>query len=153
MRLRTVALSTVTSAGLTTSVTAYTSGDQVGTEIDMGFAVPIKQVITIVGLVVVDAGNVLVDHDLYFFNAATTPAADNAAASWSDADMAKICTVVNLTADNASALNKTITWEGRKPFVLDSGNALKVNIVTRSGNSFFVAATDVTIRAFVEMGE
>lgn len=81
---------TCTSAGLTTATTAYAVGDQAGTEMTLTSAAASSGghgVIT--GIELVDNSARMGSYQLWIFNASTTPAADNAAASWSDADAAK----------------------------------------------------------------
>lgn len=86
----TLAEITCNSAGLTTSVTAYTIGDQAGTEITVtGAAATSGGYGVITSIECVDNSARLGSYQLMIFNAATTPAADNAAASWSDADALK----------------------------------------------------------------
>ena len=141
-----------TSAGLTTAVTAYTSGDQLGTEINLSFATPHTQLVVVTGIYMLDISNVIGATDFYFFNGASTPAADNAAASWSDANILKLIAVINATQVNTSGANKTVTWTGRMPFQLNSGESLLLNLVTRTGNAVFGdGATSLSGRIFMEM--
>lgn len=143
---------TGTSAGLTIASTAYTSGDQLGTEITLtttgvsgGF---------VVGAQVVDKADVLVSTgvELWLFSAATTPAADNAASGWSDADMANLVAIVPCTALYNSANNTIVTTNPAAtcniPFV--SGGSLYCNIVTRGGNSFFGAVGDLLVTVYIK---
>jgi hypothetical protein len=142
------------SSGLTTSVTAYTSADQLGTEITLaalagannGFGV-------ITGISVVDDGDVLGSFDLFLFSDSTTPAADNAAAAWSDADAVKIVpgfpinmpTPIDVGGARISAVSGL--WI---PFQSGSGHDdLFCDLVTRSGHTFFVAADDIHVRVSV----
>ncbi len=148
-----VQLPTYTSGGLTTSVTAYTSGDQLGTEqtLTIGNLVAPGQSCYLKGALLVDMAAVLGATDVFIFSSATTPAADNAANSWSDADMAKILGVLNLTQVNASALNKTVTWSGSVPIALGGASTIMIDLVTRTGNAIFAAATDITLKLWVEI--
>src|SRR5437667_264578 len=80
----------VVSAGLTTATTAYTSGDQLGTEITVGtMAAANAGYGAIVAIELVDYSAILGAVDVFVFGDTTTPAADNAAAAWSDADSLK----------------------------------------------------------------
>lgn len=148
---------TVVSAGLTTSVTAYTSGGVVGTE--FVFANAVGSVNTnllsgrIIGASITDEANVLAACDLVLFRAASSPAANNTANSWTAANIRNYVGVIKFaTADmNVSALNRygTIALTGIGiPF--DTAASLFGTLVTRSANSFFVAVTDVTISLLID---
>ena len=93
----------VTSAGLTTATTAYTTGDQVGTGLTFaGMANVSTWGGIIVGATILDKGKIINtgDFELFLFSAAVTAAADNAAADFSDADMANyVGSIKFLTAD------------------------------------------------------
>lgn len=151
----------LTSAGLTTSVTAYTSGDVLGTE--MNSQLQTGQVATrmtqgyLQGAVIIDKAGVLAATgvDLFIFNAASTPAADNAANSWADADMANCVGVLSVTTIYTSANNRVLTWaspgagEG-VPFRSETGK-LWVVAVTRSANGFFTAINDLIYKLFIDL--
>jgi hypothetical protein len=143
---------TGTSAGLTTSATAYASGDQLGTEITLSTAGVSSGLIY--GAQVVDKADVVVATglELWLFSAATTPAADNAANSWSDADMANLVAVVPCTALYNSGLNTIVTTNPAAtcqiPFV--ASGALYCNIVTRGANSFFGAVGDLLVTVYIK---
>lgn len=147
---------TTTSAGLTTSVTAYTSGDVVGTEFVFANAVGSLNISDgsgqIVAVNIIDEGNQLAACDLVLFSAASTPAADNAPNSWADADIRNYLGVVKFaTADmNVSALNRfgTVSISGLGiPF--SSTGSIFGSLITRSANSFFVAVTDIRISLLI----
>jgi len=146
----------VTSAGLTTSVTAYTSGDSVGTE--FVFALTPATTLSsgrgvILGASIIDEGNVLAACDLAIFNAASTPAADNAANAWSDANIRNFVGVIKFaTADvNASANNRfaSALLGSPLPFEAPTGS-LYGSLITRSANAVFTAVTDVTLSLFID---
>ena len=139
----------VTSAGLTTSITTYTSGDQLGTEITVATGGGASAYAAITSLTVVDYAKVLGAFDALFFNAATTPAADNAANSWSDADMNKLIAggFISFPAPTASALNgigsiPNLLCNGRT----DGSGNFYLDLVTRSANAVFGAAGDIHIK-------
>ncbi len=143
------------SAGLTTSVTAYTSGDMLGTQstVDLG-DVPISGA-TIVGGMLIDKAAVAGAVDLFIFSGTVTQAADNAANSWSDADMAKLLCVVQLTNVYTSALNKVVDTGAvmlRKPITSDTPN-LYICAVTRTANSFFGAVGDLSYSLWIESND
>lgn len=139
----------VTSASLTTSITTYTSGDQLGTEITVATGGGAQVYAAITCLSLVDYSKVLGATDLLFFNAATTPASDNAANSWSDADMNKLIAggYVQMAAPTASANN----YIGSIPNLLiqgrtDSSGNFYLDLVTRSANAVFGAAGDIHVK-------
>lgn len=77
----------VQSAGLTTTATAYSIGDQVGTQFTFANAARASGGTgTIVGAMVIDANDVIGPMDLAIFQASVTLASDNAAFSISDSD-------------------------------------------------------------------
>lgn len=138
------------SANLTTSITTYTSGDMLGHvtgpldgfPIATGGAASCYAVITTVS--VIDYAKVLGAVDVLFFNAATTPQSDNAANSWSDADMNKLVGWINIPAPTVSANNYAVTvpnlWIVGQT---DSNSKFYGNMITRSANGVFGAATDI----------
>lgn len=137
------------SAGLTTSITTYTSGDQLGTEITVATGGGASCYAVITSLTLIDYNKVLGAVDALFFSAATTPAADNAANSWSDADMNKLIAggFVNLPAPTVSALNYVASvpnlWiQGR----CDASANFYLDLITRSANAVFAAAGDIHIK-------
>ncbi len=143
------------SAGLTTSVTAYTSGDMLGTQttVDLGDAAVSGG--TIVGGLVIDKAAVIGAVDLFIFSGSVSQAADNAANSWSDADMAKLLCVVQLTNVYTSALNKVVDTGAAllgKPISSASPN-LYICAVTRTANSFFGAVGDLLYSLWIESND
>lgn len=142
----------IASAGLTTATTAYTSGDVLGTQQTVptgagsGF---------IVGALAVDASDVIVATgiELWLFSASTTPAADNAAASWSDADMANLVAVVPLTVIRDSALNTVVTTAAdMTPIPFASTGNLYMTAITRGANAVFAGgATSLSYKLSVQV--
>lgn len=137
---------TVTSAGLTTASTAYTSGDQMGTEITVTTAVRAARGLTVQAAVAIDKAKVIGAFDLFCFQAATTPAADNAANSWSDADMLNLVGVIHFS-DVMTSANNYVVMATNLPLVLKptSGTSLYFDFVTRTANSFFGAVGDLVV--------
>lgn len=135
-----------TSAGLTTATTAYASGDQVGTEITLSSIVRTGKGGIIQSAAAIDKAKVMGAFDLYLFNAATTPAADNAANSWSDADMLNCLGVIHFT-DVITSANNYLILPTNLPLVLKpgSGTSIFADVVTRTANSFFGAVGDLVI--------
>jgi hypothetical protein len=85
-----------------------------------------------------DDSDVIGAVDIFFFNATVTQAADNAANSYSDADMAKCVGVISLPGPYDSALNRIATWEGAMPFKV-AATTLFAGFVTRSANAVFAS--------------
>jgi hypothetical protein len=81
---------------------------------------------------------------MYIANAASTPAADNAANSWSDANMRLMQVVYAMPAPTTSALNQFV-YVGNLwlPFTTNASASLFLNVVTNTGHTFFGAATDL----------
>lgn len=133
-----------TSAGLTTATTAYTAGDQLGTELSLSTAVRTGKGLILVSGAIIDEADILGAVDLFIFNAATTPASDNAANSWSDADIAKCLYVVHFNDVIDSALNRVLV-PTNLPAVLKpaSGTTLYADLVTRTGHTFFGAVGNI----------
>lgn len=143
-----------TSAGLTIVTTAYTSGDQLGTEMtfDVGNGLACGGIIR--GATLLDEGDVVTDVDLLLFGSATTPAANNAAAAWSDVDMRKSQGFIRLTDDvdfgGARLVMPAVSTGMCVPFRTNTGT-LYVDMVTRSANAVFTAVTDLVVSLFVEI--
>lgn len=135
-----------TSAGLTTATTAYTAGDQLGTEITFTSIVRTNRGGIIQQASLVDKAKVIGAVDLYLFSAATTPAADNAANAWSDADMLNLIGVIHFNDVIVSANNYAVLATNL-PFVIkpSTGNVFG-NLVTRTGHTFFGAVGDLQVR-------
>lgn len=136
-------------------MTAYTSGDVVGTEFTfpnvVGALAISDQSGSIIGVSITDEANVLAACELVLFKVASTPAADNAAASWSAVNIRNYVGVVKFaTADmNTAATNRYGTVTLASPIPLASTGSLFGTIVTRSANTFFVAVTDITVTLLI----
>lgn len=136
-----------TAAGLTTASTNYTSGDQLGTELSFASIVRTARGAVVQSAVLSDKAKVMGACDLYLFSAATTPAADNAANAWSDADMLNCIGVIHFTDIIVSANNYLIQATNMVPLVVKPGSGTTIygDLVTRSANVFFGAATDLQV--------
>lgn len=139
------------SAGLTTSTTAYAAGDQLGTEITAAHGGPNGALVVVTALSLVDFAKITGAIEARVFKASTTPAADNAAASWSDADEAKIVPGgrIDIPGGTVDANNSTAAipnlWVG--PFVSNASGQFFIDLITRlvGGHTFFGAATDLKL--------
>jgi phosphoribosylamine-glycine ligase len=87
--------------------------------------------------------------DLFLFNATVTQAADNAANSWSDADMALCVGVVPFAYPFDSALNRVLTWQGQLPFKC-AATTLYGGFVTRSANAAISSATAMKVKLYID---
>lgn len=135
----------IAASGLTTASTAYTSGDMLGSELtltNMASATGGRGVI--VGISVEDHSKLIGAVTLFIGNAATTPAADNAANSWSDANMRLMQVIYQMPTPTTSALN-SMAYVGNLwlPFTTNASASLFLNVVTNTGHTFFGAATDL----------
>ena len=137
---------TATAAGLTTAATAYTAGDQLGTELTFASIVRTGKGCTIQSATLIDKAKVIGAVDLFLFNAATTPASDNAANAWSDADMANCIGVLHFT-DILQSANNYVVLGTNAPIVLKPGSGTSIfgDLVTKTGHTFFGAATDLIV--------
>lgn len=141
-------LVTATSAGLTTATTAYTAGDQLGTELSFTTTARFSAGgLQVVSGVLVDKADITGAVDLFLFESTVTPAADNAANAWSDADMAKCVGVISFPQPFDSANNRVAVAVGGLPLVIQPGvTTLFGHLVTRSAHTFFGAVTDLVVR-------
>lgn len=148
---------TLASSGLTTATTAYTSGDVLGAEMTLTLSErgggPVGGYI--VGATVTDDSDVIGALDLFFFEAASSPAADNAANSWSDANFANLATVYSIattvidSANNKAMVSANATTAA--PFYAPNG-VLYVVAVTRTGNAVFASgATALNYKIYVDV--
>jgi len=143
-----------TSAGLTTATTPYTDGDMLGTQLTLAnFFASSGGLAYITGARLEDDSAVIGVVDLAFFNASVTPAADNVAAAWSDADALKRVAQVFLpypAVDSGSAANRTAFWEGAVPLKATTGTSAFMSMITRSSHTFFGATTSLHGILYVE---
>lgn len=142
-----------TSAGLTTATTAYTSGDQAGTEMTFATAAQASGGGGIViSAILIDLSNKINtgDFELWLFDSASTPAADNAAATWSDANMAKVIgggPIIFRQADWKIMTNNSTNTQDNLMIAYDlAATSLFGNFVTRQANAVYSAVGDLKIR-------
>jgi hypothetical protein len=138
---------TANSAGLTTATTAYAAGDQAGTEITISAIGAASGYVIINDIVMIDYSARIGSHEIRLFNAATTPAADNAAASWSDTDEFKLRGgIIYCSSITADSLNATCNYSF-KPFLMltDGSGNIYLDVVLRAipTSNFFSAVSDL----------
>jgi hypothetical protein len=140
----------VRAAGLTNVL--YTTGDQMGTE--MSFPVGPAEGFTrgyIVGVTITDNEDEVTATDLFLFSAPASPAADNAANSWADANMDTFVAVLSASTILDAALNKALVYYPpvRIPFQANGG-ILYGNLVARGAPPGYSAATALLVTLWVE---
>lgn len=142
----------VTSGGLTTSVTAYTAGDQVGSLFTITDAVRATGGTgTIVSAFLLDKADIIGAFDIVLFKQTVTLAADNAAFSVSDADMEQCIGVIPLSSAYDLGANRISQNVGCYHKIVCSANAnLFAALVTRFGHAFFGATTDLWLSLIIE---
>lgn len=135
-----------TSAGLTTATTAYIAGDQLGTEITLASIVRAAKGTIIQSAVLIDKAKVVGAVDAFLFSAATTPATDNLANSWSDPDMLNLLGIIHFT-DVIQSANNFAVMATNLPILIKPGSGTSVfcDLVTRTGHTFFGAVGDLQV--------
>ena len=141
----------VASGGLTIATTAYTAGDQVGTQFTFANAARVSGGSgTIVGVQLISAADIIGAYDIIFTDSSITLASDNAAYAISDADALKIVALVQLAGAFDIGNNRIAqTFNLAVPFVC-SGTSLFGGLITRSAHTFFAAVTDLQVIVYVE---
>lgn len=141
----------VQSAGLTTATTAYVAGDQLGTQLTFANASRASgQGGTIRTATLLNANSIVGAVDLFLFDRSVTVATDNAANSFSDADMAFCLGVLSFPVPVTSGANSLSTIEFSGLSFTTSATSLFGAMVTRSGHTFFSAVTDLTVSLVIE---
>lgn len=142
----------VQSGGLTTSVTSYTAGDQVGTIFTVTNAARASGGGgTITGITLIDAADVIGTYDVVFFTQSVTLASDNAAFAISDADALNVIGIAQLAGSFDMTNNRIAQlFNLAIPYVCVGSTSLYAALITRSNHSFFAAATDLQLITYVE---
>ena len=143
----------VQSSGLTTATTAYTAGDQVGTQFTLAGAARASDGCGyITGVVLVSAADIIGAYDVVFADSSITLAADNAAFAISDADAVKLVGLVPLSGAYDIGNNRIAQAQNlRIPYQCSGGTSLYAGLITRSAHTFFGAATDLQLIVYVEL--
>ena len=141
----------VTSGGLTTATTAYSAGDQLGTQFTVANAARVSGGTgTIVGVQVIDAADVTGPIDVAFFNSSVSLATDNVAFAVSDADALKLIGIVPLASWDIGNNRVAQMFNMALAYTCSGGTSLFAGLITRTGHTFFGAATDLRLRVDVE---
>jgi hypothetical protein len=141
----------VNSGGLTIATTAYTAGDQVGTQFTLASAARATGGSGMIrSVVLTSAADIIGAFDVVFTRSSITLAADNAAYAISDTDALAVVGIVQLAGaldigNNrvAAAYNLAIPYDC-------TGTSLFASLITRVGHTFFAAVTDLQLQVFVE---
>lgn len=143
----------VTSSGLTTATTAYTAGDQLGTQFTFaGCARASGGTGAIVGVTVLDKADITGSMDLIVTRASITLAADNAAYAISDTDAEEVVGIIHLAGSYDIGNNRVAQAHNiHIPYDCSGGTSLYGALVTRSGHTFFTATTDLIVILHVEI--
>lgn len=139
----------VQSAGLTIATTAYVANDQLGTILT--FANAVRQVGAtgvIQSATLLDQAAIVGAVDLYLFDRSVTLAADNAAATFSDADMLFCLGIISFAAPQGGTGNSIATVVSGLG-IMPSGTSLFGALVTRAGHTFFGAVTNLAVSLHV----
>lgn len=141
-----------TSSGLTTASTAYTAGDQMGAQMSWANAVRAAGLSsTILSATLLDKADVIAGGvDLYLFDSSVTPAADNAAASFSDTDMESCVGVLSFPPLKNLALNRIATIESSGLVINCDATTLYGSTVTLADHTFFAATTDIIVNLVIQ---
>lgn len=141
------------SGGLTIATNTYVAGDQLGTEITLtGASLAAGASGAIVGVEMIDYSNVLGAVDMFLFYDSTSPAADNAACAWSDADSLKNIpgSPLMLPGPTSTTNNRTASlanvWI---PYQTGASANLYCDLVTRSAHTYFGAVGDIKLNVVV----
>jgi hypothetical protein len=135
---------TGTSSGLTTATTAYTDGDQLGAIIS--FNLGAAGVLNVSGILV-DKANIVGGVTAVIFDRSVTLAADNAAYAISDADALFEIGRIELPGVPTGGNNRSPGVDSiAQILVPNASNTVYVALITRSGHTFFGAATDLVLR-------
>lgn len=142
----------VASGGLTTATTAYSAGDQVGSQFTLANAARAADGTgRIKAVTLVDAADIIGPYDVLITDASITPASDNAAFSISDSDALHIVALIPLTGAydlGANRLCQAVNLD--IPYLCSGGTSLYANLITRAGHTFFGATTNLQLNVWVE---
>lgn len=141
----------VASSGLTTATTAYTAGDQVGTQFTLASAALESGGLGIItGVELISAADIIGAYDVFIFRSSVTLASDNAAFAISDSDALNLVGLVQLSGAYDIGNNRICqAYNLAVPYDC-SGTSLFAALITRAGHTFFGAATDLQLVVHVE---
>lgn len=133
------------SSSLTTASTAYTDGDQLGAIISMNVG---ATNIIITNAVLNDKADIIGAVDCFIWDRSVTLASDNAAGpAVSDADSLFCLGVINFPYPIDQGASRIASIDSLAiGCVANASTTIYLSLVTRSGHTFFGAATDLQVR-------
>lgn len=142
----------VQSGGLTIATTAYSAGDQVGSQFTFANAARASGGTgTIVGVTMVSAQDAIGAYDLVLTDSSITLASDNAAYAISDSDARNVIGIVQLAGSYDIGNNRICqAFNIAMPYICEGGTSLYGGLITRAGHTFFAAVTDIELTLWVE---
>ena len=140
-------------SGVTTATTAYSAGDQVGTQVSLtGAARSSGGTGTIVAVQLIDQSDIIGAYDVVFSRASITPASDNAAFAISDADSLNVVGIAQLAQAFDIGNNRIAqAYNIAIPYDCSGGTTLYANLLTRSAHTFFTAGSLPQLVVWVEL--
>lgn len=140
----------VSSSGLTTATTEYSAGDQLGAGLEFTTAARFSGGSGIIqSATLVDDAAIVGTVDLFLFSQAATPAADNAAWAFSDADVQNFLGYITFPPPTTNANNGVSTVNVAGLAYVCAATSLFGYLVTRKAHTFFGAVDDVTVSLVV----
>jgi hypothetical protein len=142
----------VNSGGLTIATTAYTAGDQVGTQFTLANAARASGGSGMIrSVVLTSAADIIGAFDVVFMRSSITLASDNAAFAISDTDALAVVGIVQLAGALDIGNNRiAAAYNLAVPYDCSGGTSLYAALITRVGHTFFAAVTDLQLQVFVE---
>jgi hypothetical protein len=138
-----------TVTGLSTGA-GYTAGNQAGTQVAFTNALRTTGTGTVATATLIDKSNVLGAVDLHLFSQPVTPASENTAANFSDADMQYFIGTISFPAPIPFVNNRAATVPAVGLSVQAPGTTLYGYMVTLTTHASFSAANDVTINLVMQ---
>jgi hypothetical protein len=139
----------VTSAGLTNAT--YASGDQLGNQYEITNAARASGGTgRITSVMLLDEADVIGPVTMLFFDRSVTAAADNAVASFSDADLLFLVGVAELAQVTDIALNRAAVAHNLSIPYTCNATSLFANVITRTANGAIASATAHKLTVTVE---
>jgi hypothetical protein len=142
-----------TSSGLTIATTAYTTGDQMGGEMTLTSMARASGGSGIIRSVIVTSDDTVTvgAFDILLFPAAASPATDNSASAFSDANIQALIGTIPVPALTASTNNAFAMVNNLNiPFNTTTTANLFANMVARSAQVIFTTATALRLTFLVE---
>lgn len=141
----------VKAANLTAATTAYVSGDQLGDLIEFSNAARTSGSGGMIrSATLLSQDSIVGAVDLFLFDRSVTAAADNAANSFSDADMAFCQGILSFGTPVVSGANSLATIEFSGLSFISNATSLFAALVTRSDHTYFSVSNAITVSLVIE---